>query len=101
MRVAINLSKNKIKSNKIRKADNIDDLSIAIEEKENLSFLWDAVKKLPIKYREVIHLFYYEGYSIKEISDILNIKEGTIKSLLSRGKALLKSELKEAYDFEI
>lgn len=46
---------------------------------------------LPIKYQEVISLKYFEEKSIKEIAEILEIKEGTIKSLLSRGIEKLKN----------
>ena len=41
----------------------------------------------------VIHLYYYEGYSIKEISGILKKKENTVKSLLKRGRELLRKEV--------
>ena len=46
---------------------------------------------LPVKYQEVIALKYFEEKSIKEIVEILAIKEGTIKSLLSRGIEKLKN----------
>jgi len=46
---------------------------------------------LPVKYQEVISLKYFEDKSIKEIAQILEIKEGTIKSLLSRGMEKLKN----------
>jgi RNA polymerase sigma-70 factor, ECF subfamily len=46
---------------------------------------------LPIKYQEVISLKYFEEKSIKEIAEILEIKEGTIKSLISRGIEKLKN----------
>jgi len=49
-----------------------------------------ALKKLPPKYNEVLTLFYFEGYSIKEISKILNIREGTVKSRLFKAKKNLK-----------
>jgi len=45
---------------------------------------------LPVKYQEVVALKYFEEKSIKEIAEILEIKEGTIKSLLSRGIEKLK-----------
>jgi len=64
------------------------------------AFVWDAVKSLPVKYREVIHLFYYEGYPVKEIAGILQRKESTIRSDLRRGREKLKNILKEEYDFE-
>lgn len=46
------------------------------------------------KYRIVVHLYYYEGYSIKEISQILHIKETTIQTRLMRARAQLKNKLK-------
>ena len=62
MTVAANLSKNKIDYNRIRTTDELQDTLVA-EKREDLSFVWEAVKQLPSKYSEVIHLFYYEGYS--------------------------------------
>ncbi len=59
--VAGNLSKNKIEYLNIRKADELSEELVA-ENKEDLAFVWDAVKQLPEKYREVVHLFYQEGY---------------------------------------
>lgn len=52
-----------------------------------------AVRNLPTKYRQVIELYYFEGYSISEISGILSEKENTIKSRMKRGKELLKGDL--------
>lgn len=98
LRVAANLSKNKIQYNKIREADELEETLVA-EDREDLSFVWNEVKQLPPKYREVIHLYYYEGYPTKEISAILNRKESSIRSDLKRGRERLKESLKEAYDF--
>ncbi len=99
LHVAANLSKNKIKYNTIRSTDELNDELIA-EEREDLAFVWDAVKELPEKYREVIHLFYYEDLSTKQIAEVLKRKESTIRSDLKRGREKLKEILKEAYDFE-
>lgn len=52
-----------------------------------------ALIKLPLKYQEIICLKYFEKLKIKEISEVLNKPQGTIKSLLSRGIKLLKTEL--------
>jgi len=100
LRVAANLSKNRIDYNRIRQTDELEE-NLVMEEKEDLSFVWDAVKKLPSKYREVIHLFYHEGYQTKEISKILNRNESSVRSDLKRGREKLKEVLREAYDFEI
>lgn len=99
LHVAANLSKNKINYNKIRETDELEETLVA-EEREDLSFVWEAVKALPEKYREVLHLYYQEGYSIKEISKILNRNENSVRSDLKRGREALKQVLKEAYDFE-
>lgn len=58
-----------------------------------ISDLFETVMKLPEKYRVIIHLFYYEDYSVKEISDILKISESNVKVRLSRGRRLLKNAL--------
>lgn len=100
LRVAGNLCKNRLKYNSLRQTDELREELIA-EQREDLSFIWDAVQALPVQYREVIHLFYREGYSTREISQILGRKEATIRSDLSRGRGKLKELLKEAYDFEI
>lgn len=99
LRVAANLSKNRIKYNALRKTDELMD-DLVSEQKEDLSFIWEAVKILPAKYREVIHLFYYEGYQTAQIAKILCMKESTVRSNLARGREKLKIVLKEAYDFE-
>lgn len=97
--MAGNLSKNRIAYNKVRAADELRE-SLAAQQREDLSFVWEAVRSLPVKYREVIHLFYYEGLSTGEIARILGQKETTIRSRLMRGREQLKLVLKEAYDFE-
>ena len=99
LRVAANISKNKIDYNKVRQADELDE-RLAADEREDLSFVWEAVRSLPDNMRDVIHLFYHEGYSTKEIASILDRKESTVRSDLLRGRDKLKEILKEAYDFE-
>ena len=99
LRAASNVAKNMITAGKRREADELDDNLVA-EEREDLSFVWEAVKKLPDIQREVIHLFYQEGYQTAEIAKILDRKEATIRSDLKRAREHLKTILKEEYDFE-
>ena len=96
--VAANHSKNKIKSNNIRRADELNEELVA-EKKEDLSFLWEAVKSLPEDYREVIHLFYQEDYTTAQIATVLKRRESTVRSQLKRARDKLKEILKEEYDF--
>lgn len=53
----------------------------------------EAVLALPKRYKDVIYLHYYEGYTANEIGQILGKKENTVYSLLSRGRGMLKKEL--------
>ena len=57
--------------------------------------VYSAVLALPAKYRSVIHLHYFEGLPVAEIAQTLNVPEGTVKSQLSRGRALLRDMLEE------
>ena len=57
--------------------------------------VYSAVLSLPEKYRAVIHLHYFEGLSVAEIAAALQSTEGTVKSQLSRGRALLRDMLEE------
>ena len=99
MRVAINICKNKIRYNKIRTTDELSE-ELMGKEKEDLAFVWEAVKSLPVKYREVTHLYYHEGYSTSQIASLLGKNEQTVRSLLHRARKKLKLILKEVYDFE-
>ncbi|QOX65790.1 sigma-70 family RNA polymerase sigma factor [Anoxybacterium hadale] len=99
LRVAINTSKNKLNYNSIRKTDELSE-TLAAGEAEDLAFVWDAVKQLPSKYSEVVHLYYHEGYSTAQVASLLSKKETTVRSLLQRARSRLKEVLKEVYDFE-
>lgn len=68
------------------------------EEKEEFSELYEAVKQLPLKYRQVIYLYYYDEYKISEIATILKKNESTIKTWLSRGRQMLNHMLKGGFD---
>ena len=85
LRVAINKAKNKNNTFFRRNALPLEDYmeTLAFQSEES-SELFEAVMKLPEKYRIVVHLFYYEDYSVKEIADILKITPGNVKVRLSR-----------------
>ncbi|MCR5237594.1 MAG: sigma-70 family RNA polymerase sigma factor [Lachnospiraceae bacterium] len=68
-------------------------------EKEKGQALLKAVLSLPIAYRELIHLFYYENMSIKDIAFITHKNESTIQTQLARGRTKLKKKMEElGYD---
>lgn len=100
LHVAANLSKNRIKYNAVRETDELKE-ELAVERREDLSFVWEAVKSLPESCREAVHLFYYEGYSTAQIARILGRSETAVRSALRRGREKLREILREDYDFEI
>ena len=63
--------------------------------KEQQSSLVKAMFKLPIKYREILIFYYYEDYTIKEISQLLAISENTVKTRLARAREKLKPLLQD------
>ena len=67
------------------------------DEKHDLYY---AVLGLPLKYRTVIHLFYYEGYKIEEISRILEINDNTVKSQLSRAREKIRVKMEGGFEDE-
>lgn len=68
-------------------------------EKEE-SDLFLSVMALPKKYRIVVHLYYYEDYSTKEISELLHVKEATVRTRLARARKILKNTLSEVWKDE-
>lgn len=94
IRVTINLCKDNFKNFFRRNTSTLDEVKeIASNDKEDLSYVREAVKKLPENYRNVIYLFYYEQYSAVEISSLLHKNVNTIYTWLSRAKDMLKDEL--------
>lgn len=68
-----------------------------IYETEEESEVYHAVMKLPPKNRLVIHLYYYEGYSVKEIGRIIGKKESAVQTQLYRARKRLKEILGEEF----
>lgn len=93
LRVTINLTKDLFSSSWFKTTDELsEDISYRDEEKSDLYY---AVMKLSQKYRTVIHLHYYEGYSVDEIAKITGASPGTVKSQLHRGRQMLKELIEE------
>lgn len=70
------------------------DLEAEAEKLEQKKSIQKSLKKLPLKYRSVITLFYFEDKKYQEIADILHISQNTVGVRLSRAKLLLKNLLK-------
>lgn len=94
IRVTLNACRDRMRSIFRHNALCLDELaeeaaSMAPEQHEVL----DAVLALPSRYKDVIYLHYYEGYSAIEIGRLLGKKENTVYSLLSRGREMLRETL--------
>ncbi len=95
IRVTINICKNHL-SSAYRKnyAEMDENMSICDTYSSGLA---DIVNSLPEKYRIVIHLFYYEDYSQKQIAKMLGITESAVSTRLARGRNLLKEKIGDDY----
>jgi len=93
LRVTVNLCKDRLRRAARRRTLPLLDSYPARPEEQHC--LLETVLSLPPKYRTVIHLFYYEGYSAAEIARIIGQRDGTIRSLLARARQKLKAFLKE------
>jgi len=100
IRVTVNACKNTLRKPK-RKVISLDEVSatttFAYKEQSDL---FKTVMGLPEKYRTVLYLFYYEDLSVKEIAQLLNIKESAVTTRLSRSRERLKQKLKEVWQDE-
>lgn len=94
IRILINACNDMLRTNQksfpLETIENMADSSV-----DNFEELREAIIQLNEKYRTVVGLFYFEGCSIKEIAEILTIREGTVKSRLNRARLMLASYLNQ------
>ena len=90
--MTVNTSKNLLATAWMRLTDGLHENLTAPDH--DYSEVYAQVLKLPLKYRTVIHLHYFEGYSCEEISKLTSTKEATVKTQLSRGRKMLEEALK-------
>lgn len=90
IRVTINLCKDMLRSSKRRTAEPVSD--IPCEDKGQYELL-DSIRSMQPQYASVIYLFYYEGYSVKEIAKLQGISDSAVTTRLSRARKQLKKML--------
>lgn len=95
IRVTVNTIKSSLTSAWRRHTVALDDVTEPSYQQPDLPVLKEKVEKLPERYRLPMFLYYYEELSVKEIAHVTKSTEGTVKSLLSRGRKMLRDELKE------
>lgn len=94
MRVTINQAKDLLRSFRYRFSVPLEEAALCFETPEEHD-VYHAVMELPVKYRSVIHLFYYEGYSTAEIAEMTGRSETAVRTQLHRARKLLKEALGE------
>ena len=101
IRVAVNECKRISLSFWWRKRQSLEEYmeTISFETKEE-NELFSEVMKLKPKYRQAIHLFYYEGYSTTDVADILHVSQSTVTTRLARARHQLKENLQEVWHDE-
>ena len=94
IRVAVNESHSLRRSFWRRNVSSLDGQTAepAFSQPEH-SDLFYAVQELPVRYREVVHLYYYEEYSIREIAALLHLSETAVQTRLMRARRKLKQQL--------
>lgn len=99
--VAVNLGKDLLRSAWRKKSRSLQESDLSEEPVLPCdNSVYNAVARLPLKYRTAVHLFYYEGYSVREISRMTGQSEAAVKKQLSRGREMLRTALKGAGDYE-
>ena len=79
-----------------RRPENIDDyLETLAMSSERHADLVRKVMRLPARYRNAVYLYYYEGYSTREVAELLRVPEATVRTRLARGRRRLKAILGE------
>jgi RNA polymerase sigma-70 factor (ECF subfamily) len=97
IRVAINKSKDYHRSFWKRMVE-IREKDISCNNMNKETEVRECIENLPNRYKEVVLLYYYFGYSIKEIAYILRLKESAVKMRLSRARNKMKIEMEESYE---
>ena len=72
--------------------------AVPAAENPDYSSLYEAIERLPEKYRIVVILFYFEDMDVAATADAMGIPEGTVKSRLSKARKLLKEVLEHETD---
>lgn len=96
IRVAVNECKSMWRSAWKRNVTSLEELNEEpVFSEPEKSQLYYALKDLPLKYRQIVHLYYFENYKAKEIAEIMNLSETAVQTRLLRARQKLKEKLKE------
>lgn len=92
IRVLTNICKNMVTSIWHRRVIKKQDIEVYCDSPSDIQLV-ESVLRLPFKYKAVIHLYYYEDYTVRQIAETLKISESAVKMRLKRGREMLKMEM--------
>jgi RNA polymerase sigma factor (sigma-70 family) len=92
IRITTNICKDVLRSVWHKRVVKMEDIENYNDNPSDIHFM-EEILKLPAKYKAVIHLYYFEDYSVKQISETLKTSESAVKMRLKRGRDILKIEL--------
>lgn len=91
LKCAANACKDQLKSFWKKNREALSDNMVFTDHRDRE--LWAVVGQLPPRYRAVVHLYYYEGYSQKEIANALGLTLSAVQTRMQRARKLLEKEL--------
>lgn len=100
IKVTANTCKDFLKNYWNKYTISINEIDFVGTDAIELSEVFEAVFSLESKYKIVIYMYYYEGYSTSEISKILKVNEATIRTRLKRAREKLKTKLERDEFYE-
>ena len=99
IRVTINACKDVMRSQWKKRLLPIKEIVLPVKDTENREVV-SIVLELPLKYRSVIHLYYFENYSTSEIAKLLNRNDATVRTQLKRAREILKTKMIGGFENE-
>jgi RNA polymerase sigma factor (sigma-70 family) len=95
VRVCVNVCRDHARSAWRRRVISLEECRDPIFSDPTYQNLWEEVSALPAKYRQPLYLYYYEGYSVAEVAELLELKVSTVQTRLARAREKLKTQLTE------
>ena len=98
IRVAVNQAKSLLRSSWFRRTIPLDEqLDQPVFDRPEESELFEQVMALPKNYRLALYLYYYEGYQVREVAELMRANLSTVQTWLMRARGLLQQSYKEAW----
>ena len=95
VRVTVNVCRDMLRTPWRRHTVTLESCAEPVFAETESTDLFQEVMALPVKYRLPLYLYYYEGYNVAEVGEMLQVKPSTVQTRLARGREKLKRQLEE------